>query len=335
MGSQGLARRRLLQGGVAGLGLLAGCGVSFGPAATPAGPRRIGWLANGTATVNMPQRDAFRQRLRELGYVEGQDVVFEERYAEGREDRLAALAAELVESKVDLILTAATPGIRAATQATTTIPIVFASAPADPVAEGLIASMARPGGNATGLTLYAGEEHAKRLQLFKEAVPGVSRVAVLWTQTGAGVSYLREIEAAAPTLGVEVVRLELQSPDALDTVLEGATAGRADGLVVTAGPLFSFLAARIVGWAAAHRLPAIYAISTFAEPGGLLVYAASLDENYRHAADYVDKIFKGAKPGDLPVEKPTTFDFVNLKTAQPLGLTIPQSVLAQATQVIQ
>lgn len=235
-----------------------------------------------------------------------------------------------------MIVCAATPAIRALGQATTTIPVVFATGPADPVAEGLVASLARPGGNMTGLTLYAGEEHAKRMQLFKEAIPSLVRVAVLWSQAGAGVSYLRETEAAARTLGVQVLPLELKSPDELESTLAGATAGQAHGLVVTGGPVFSFLAPRIVAWAAEHRLPAMYAISSFAEPGGLMVYAANVLENWRRAATYVDKILKGARPGDLPVEKPTTFDFVvNLKTAQTLGLTLPPSVLQQATEVIR
>ena len=329
-----LSRREILRGSLAlaGLGLLAGCGIPFGPSAQPTRPRRIGILSPSGGTAQARNLEAFGQGLRELGYVEGRDVTLEVRSAEGREERLPELAAELVRLDVDLILTAAN-GTRAAGQATSTIPIVFATAGPDPVAEGFVASLARPGGNITGLTLYAGEENAKRLQLLKEAFPSLSRVAVPWHPNW--LAYFRETEAAAQGLGVQVLPLELGSPDELERVLDGA-AGRADGLAVTAGSVFSFLAPRIVAWAAAHRLPAIYAISSFVEPGGLMVYAASLTANWRRAATYVDKIFKGAKPGDIPVEKPTTFDFViNLKTAQASGLTIPPSLLQQATEVIQ
>jgi putative ABC transport system substrate-binding protein len=223
--------------------------------------------------------------------------------------------------------------VRAAGRATTTIPIVFVTVDADPAADGLVASLARPGGNMTGLTLYAGQENAKRLELLKETSPGLSRVAILWRQSGVG--SFRETEAAAQTLGVPFLPLEFVSPDELETVLVGATTGRADGLVVTAGA-FSTLAPRIVEWVAGHRLPAIYPSSSFADYGGLMMYSASMTENWRRAAGYIDKILKGANPGDLPVERPTTFDFVvNLKTARALGLTIPPSVLQQATEVIQ
>ena len=286
--------------------------------------------------VDRTDPGGLRRGLRELGYVEGRDVTFEQRFSEGRDERLPELAAELVRLNVDIILLAATPAIRAAGQASTTIPIVFASGPPDPVAEGLVASLARPGGNITGLTLYAGEEHAKRTQLFKEAVPTLARVAVLWTQAGAGAIYLRETDAAAHELGLQTLPLELKSPDELDATLDGAITGQADGLVVTAGPVFSFLASRIVAWAAGHRLPAMYAISPFGDAGGLMTYAANVLDNWHRAAAYVDKIFKGASPGDLPVEKPTTFDLVvNLTAAQALGLTISPSVLQQATRVIK
>jgi putative ABC transport system substrate-binding protein len=336
MTSARIARRRLIRGSVAlaGLGLLSGCSLPFGLSAQPAPPRRIGFLVNGNPTSNAATLEVFRQGLVELGYVEGRDVAFEVRYVEGREDRLPELSAELVDLPVDVIVLSAAAAIRAAQRATSTIPIVFASAGIDPVADGFVASLARPGGNITGLTLYAGEEHAKRLQLLKEAVSGLSRVAIPWNQSGVG--FLRESEVAAQAIGVEVVPLEVRSPDEIESTLDGATVGQADGLMVTGGPVFSFLASRIVAWAAAHRLPAIYAVSNFVGAGGLMTYAASLPANYRRAAIYVDKILKGAKPGDLPVERPTTFDFVvNLKAAQALGLTIPPSVLQQATEILQ
>ncbi len=329
-------RRQFVGSGLtlAGLGLLAGCGVLSAPPAQRARPRRIGMLIIGGPVSHGPLRDAFRQGLQELGYVEGGDVVLEERYAEGREERLPALAAELVQLDVDLILTHAAAGIRAAGQATSTIPIVFATASADPVADGLVASLARPGGNMTGLTILAGEEHAKRLQLLKEAFPNLSRVAVLRPQSNPNAH--RETAGAAQTLGVQVLSLELRSPDELDAVLAGVSNSPVDGLVVTSGPVFTFLAPRIVVWATEHHLPAMYGASTFVESGGLMVYAANNQENWRRAAGYVDRILKGASPAALPVEKPTKFDFVvNLRAAQAIGLTIPQTILAQATEIIQ
>jgi putative tryptophan/tyrosine transport system substrate-binding protein len=319
---------------VAGLGLLSGCGIPFGPAAQPARPHRIGYLGSGSPAQSASNLEAFRHGLRELGYVEGQNVVFERRYAEGREARYPELAAELVRLEVDVMLAGGSATIRALGQATATIPIVFPGAGPDPVADGLVASLARPGGNITGLSTYAGEENAKRLELLTEAVPGLSRVAVLWNQTGA--AFFREAKAAGEILGVQILSLELQSPDQIDTVLAGAIRGGADGLVVTSGPVFSFLALRIVEFAVQRRLPAMYAQSDFTRAGGLLMYGVSLLENHGGAASYVDKILKGTKPADLPVQQPTIFDFViNLKAAQAIGLTIPQSVLQQATEIIQ
>jgi len=260
-------------------------------------------------------------------------VALEVRNAEGSEERYGELAADLVRLDVDVIVTGGSELIRAAGQATTTIPIVFA-ATGDPVAEGLVASLARPGGNITGLATSAGQERAKQLELFKEAVPSLSRVAVLWNQSG--VRTFREAESAAQRLGLEFLSLELRSPDELDAVLAGAIAGRADGLMVTGGPVFGFLAPRVVEFAVRGRLPAMYSNPPYIDAGGLMIYAANILQNYRRAATYVDKILKGAKPADLPVQLPTTFDFViNLNTAQALGLTIPQSVLQQATEIIQ
>jgi putative ABC transport system substrate-binding protein len=329
-----LGRRRVLKGGlaVAGLGLLSGCRIPFGASAQPARLHRIGHLLTGSATSQAPNLAAFRQGLGEFGYVEDQNVTLALRYAEGREERLPELAAELVGLDVDVLVTASNAAIRACRQATGTVPIVFAAG--NPVVEGLVASDARPGGNITGLTHIANKEHAKRLQLLTEAVPGLSRVAVLWNQSQ--VSNLRETEAAAQVLGVRTLSLEIPGPDGLDTILDVATTGRADGLVVTGGPVFSILAPRIVEFAARHRLPAMYSISPFIDTGGLMIYGVNIPENHRRAATYVDKILKGAKPADLPIERPSRFDLiVNLKTAQALGITIPPSVLQQATEVIQ
>ena len=328
-----IGRRRVVLGGVAGLALLAGCGLPLGLAGRGTRVRRIGWLETGSEASSTRNHGVFIQALADLGYVEGRDVAFETRFADGHEDRLPALAAELVGLGPDLVLTAATPAIRAAERATATIPIVFATAGADPVRDGIVASLSRPGGNATGMTLYAGEEHAKRLQLFKEALPALSRVSVLWN--AADRAPLDETAAAASGLGLQVVPLEFKNPDQLEPLLDGAVRERADGMVVTSGAALSAVRDRIVAWAAANRMPAMYAISTFAEPGGLMVYAADSRVNWRRAAGYVDRIFKGARPGDLPIEKPTTFDFVvNLKTASALGLTIPRTVLQQATEVV-
>lgn len=277
--------------------------------------------------------EALGRGLAELGYVEGATYVVEARYGDGREERYPELAAELVRLDMDVIVTGGSAAIRALGQATATIPIVFA-ATADPVADGVVASLARPGGNITGLTTYAGEEHAKRLELLKDAVPSVSRVAVLWNQSA--VRNFRDTEAAARGLGVEILSLELRSPDEIETVLARAITGRADGLLIVGGTALGFVAPRIAALAAQHRLPAMYSNSPFADAGGLMIYAANAPENYQRAAAYADKILKGAKPGDLPVEQPSRFDFVvNLNTAQALGVTIPQSVLAQATEIIQ
>ena len=218
-------------------------------------------------------------------------------------------------------------------QATSTIPIVFATT-GDPVGEGLVASLARPGGNVTGLLNRAGEEYAKRLQILRETVPGLARLAILTPRRG--VSEVAEIETLARTQGLEPLVLELSRPDDFDAVLGRAIVERADGLLVYTDALFQSLAPRIVAFAEQHRLPAIYGTSTYALAGGLLTYGVRITENWRRAATVVDKILRGAKPADLPVEQPTTFDYiVNLRTARAIGLTIPESVLLQATEVVE
>jgi len=332
-----LNRRRFLQGtlALAGLGLLSGCGVPLRPSASPARIPKVGWLEAGTPASSEPNLEAFRRGLRELGYVEGQNIGIELRYADGREERLPELTNELVRDQVDVILTSAAGAVRAAMQATTTLPIIFTSVQ-DPVGQGFVASLARPGGNVTGLATGAGQEtHGKRLQLLKEALPSMSRVAVLWTRNQ-DPNFLRQTESAAQALGVQVLSLELRSPDDLDATIASAATGRADALLVLPDITLVAHAMEITDLATRNRLPAMYPSSPYALAGGLLTYAANLVENYRRAATYLDKILKGAKPADLPVEQPMTFDFlINLKTAQALGLTIPQSVLMQATEVIQ
>jgi putative ABC transport system substrate-binding protein len=339
-----LSRRRFLRGSLAlaGFGLLSGCGIPFAPSARRGEPYRVGCLLPSppTSTGGAPTHEsleAFRQGLREHGYIEGQNVILEVRYSEGRDERLPELAAELVRLQVDVIMTGGGAGgatHRAAQQATSTIPIVFVNV-VDPVASGLVESLARPGGQVTGLTQSAGQESAKRLQLLKEVVPGLSRVAV-WGQQSLQ-STFRETEVAAQALGLEVLSLVLSGPDDLDAVQAATITGRADGLIGLPGPLLpQLLKSQILDFTAQHRLPAMYAQSTLARDGGFMSYGPNQVENYRRAAYYVDRILKGAKPADLPVEQPTKFDLViNLKTAQALGLTIPQSVLQQATEVIQ
>jgi len=274
-----------------------------------------------------------RQGLRELGYVEGQNITFEVRYANGSEEPLPALAAELVGLNLDVIVPASEEAIRAASLATSTIPIVFATPGGDPVAKGYVASLARPGGNATGVSPQAGQETAKRLQLLKEAVPGMSNVAVLWNSINE--PSFRQAEAAAQILGVQILSLELHDSENLDDLLRTAI-GHADGLAPVGGAQFVPLAPQIVAFAATYGLPAIFFSRTFVAPGGLMIYGQNVPALFKRAATYVDKILKGAKPADLPVEQPQTFDFViNLRTAKALGLSIPQLVLMQATEVIQ
>jgi putative tryptophan/tyrosine transport system substrate-binding protein len=279
--------------------------------------------------------EAFRQGLRELGYVEGQNIVIEYRYAEGRAERLPDLAAELVAREVDIIVAGGTPPPLAAKHATSTIPIVMASA-GDPVRTGLVASLARPGGNVTGLSTFTPELAAKRLQLLKEVVPKVPRVAILWNAANPfTLANMRETEAAARTLRVQAQSLEVRGPDDFDNALPAAISGQAGALIVVDDPLTCSQQKRIADFAARNRLPAIYGFKECAGAGGLMSFGASLSDLYRCAAIFVDKILKGAKPGDLPVEQPSKFELViNLKTAKALGLTIPPSLLLRADQVI-
>ena len=302
----------------------------------PAKISRIGILRPGAPPD--PLVEAFRQGLHELGYAEGRDIIIEYRWAEGKEERLTDLAAELVRLKVDVIVVSATRGPLAAKQATTTIPIVMAAS-GDPVAAGLVASLARPGGNVTGLSVISPELSGKRLELLKGVVPKLSRVAVLW-DADPGNPFprlvLKEMEIAAAALRVQLQLLGIREPKELDGAFEAATRGRAGGVVVVGGPLTIANRMQIVILAAKHRLPVMYGLKEFVEAGGLISYGPNHSDLYRRAAVYVDKILKGAKPADLPVEQPTRFELViNLKTAKALGLTIPQSVLIRADEVIQ
>jgi len=297
---------------------------------------RIGVLAQGSSTDAPHSGEAFRQGLHDLGYVEGQNIVLEYRWAEGRAERLPDLAVELVNLKVDVIVAGGTPAPLAAKHATRTIPIVMGGA-GDPVGTGLVASLARPGGNVTGLSTLTPELGRKRLQLLKEVVPGVSRVAVLWNAANPYTLLLvRETEAAARTLGVQVQSLAVRGPDDFENALPAAIRGRAGALIVVDDPLTYLYRMRIVDFAARNRLPAMYGFREFAEAGGLMAFGANLADLYRRAATYVDKILKGAKPADLPVEQPTKFELIiNMKTAKALGLTIPPSLLLRADQVVE
>jgi putative ABC transport system substrate-binding protein len=299
---------------------------------------RIGWLAaNLAASPHLPE--AFRQGLRDLGYVEGRNVVIEYRDAEGKPERLPALAAELVALKVDVIVAGGTPQALAAKQATRTIPILFPVA-TDPITDGLVTSLARPGGNVTGLSFLAPELVGKRLELLKQAVPGVSRVAVLWQPGGLGErtekDMLKGAEVAARALGVRLQFVEARGPADFDRAFSEMTRARADALTVLSSSMLFNERRRLVDLAVKNRLPAVYPYREAVDAGGLMAYGANVADLWRRAATYVDRILKGTKPGDLPVEQPTKFELViNLKTAKALGLTIPPSLLGRADEVIQ
>ena len=299
---------------------------------------RVGYLATNPA-ASPHLRDAFFQGLHDLGYVEGRNVVIEIRDAEGKPERFPALAAELIALKVDVIVTTSTTGTLAAKQATETLPIVFAVA-ANPVPDGLVASLARPGGNVTGFSLLLPDLVGKCLEQLKQAAPGVSRVAVLWQPGGRGERTDRDMvkaaELAARALGVSLQVVEARDPTDLDRAFLDMTKARADALTVLTSATLLGQRSRLVELAARNRLPAVYPWREAVDAGGLMSYGPVLADNYRRAATYVDKILKGAKPGDLPIEQPTKFELViNLKTAKSLGLTIPQSVLVRADEVIQ
>ena len=280
--------------------------------------------------------EAFQERLRELGYIEGKNVYIESRHAGGKNERLAALADELIRLKVDVILAVNTPAAQAAKKATAATPIVITRV-ADPVKSGLVPSISRPGGNITGLSFMPEALSAKQLQLLKEALPGVSRVAVLWYADNPGAAIIvKEMEPASAQLGLRLLNLPVQGPSDFPGAFETTTRGRAGALVVVDDALVTRHRFEILNLAVKHSLPVISLYKQFAEAGGLIAYGASTLDMYRRAADYVDKILKGAKPGELPIEQPTKFELViNLKTAKALGLTIPQSLLLRADQVIE
>jgi putative tryptophan/tyrosine transport system substrate-binding protein len=297
---------------------------------------RIGMLETTSMALNAANLDAFRQGLRELGYVEGRNFMIEYRSADGRRERFPELATELVRLKVDVILTRGTPAVMAAKNATGTIPVVMAAS-GDPLLSGVVAGLARPGGNVTGLSAIVVEVTGKRLQLLREVVPGVSRIASLLDMGNPNNALQwKETEIVAQSLGVQPQLLDIRKPGDFGGAFDAAIRQRAGAMVVGIDALTQANHRLIIDLAAKHRLPAIYATREFVDAGGLVAYGVSYPHLYHRAATYVDKILKGAKPADLPVEQPTKFEFaINLKTAKALGLTIPPSVLARADQVIE
>jgi putative ABC transport system substrate-binding protein len=327
------ARRKLLV--AIGAGMLTTPFASLGQQQSKVA--RIGYLAGSSMTDNARYVQVFREGLHELGYVEGKNLVIEYRWAEGNFERLPDLAAELVRLRVDVIVAVGDPVILAAKQATSTIPIVMASV-GDPVGRGFVASLARPGGNITGVSNLAVALTGKWLESLKQIVPTLSQVAVLRNAANpTHALFWAEAQSAAPSLGLKLQDVEVRTPDDLDGAFASIIRERSAALVVLPDPLLAaVLRGRIAAHAMRNRLPAMCTFKEQAEAGGLLSYGPSLPVNYRHAATYVDKILKGAKPADLPVEQPTKFELViNLKTAKALGLTIPQALLLRADEVIQ
>jgi len=301
----------------------------------PKGIRRIGWLSPASPTEGLSNIEALRAGLRELGYVEGQNITIEARWADGRSERLPQFAAELARLRVEVICTSGTPASDAAKHATSTIPIVFANV-AFPDQTGLVASYPHPGGNVTGVA-FIGPEYGKRLELLREVRPALSRVALIYNpDNAASVLALKETQRWAVDLKVRLEPHNFRGPQDVDSVFTAIAAKRPDALMTTADPLIASYRARIVAFAAKNRLPSMYPGREFVEAGGLMFYGGSVPEMYRRAAVYVDRILKGARPADLPVEQPVKFDMViNLKTAKALGLTIPHSMLLRADEVIQ
>jgi putative tryptophan/tyrosine transport system substrate-binding protein len=322
------------------LATLLACIGAFGHAGAadaqqPASPRRIGVLLTSWLPENK-EVQAFRQGLREAGYAEGRDVVVEWRSASGDYDQLPQLAADLVQSKVDVIVTDGTVATRALKRATSTIPLVMALV-ADPVGSGLVANLAHPGGNVTGLTMMIPDLSAKRLQLLKEAIPRLTRVAVLWNRdTPYSPKVIEELKAAAPSLSIELSFVNARTPEEFAPAFSAVSQARAQALYVIEDSLFTTHRATLVKLASKARLPNISGVRQYVEAGALISYGPNVADMLRRSAEYVDKILKGAKPGDLPIEQPTKFELaVNLKTAKALGITIPESILLRADEVVR
>jgi putative tryptophan/tyrosine transport system substrate-binding protein len=313
--------------------------VSFVEAQQPKKVPRIGFLDNSTASGIAVQLEAFRQEMSKLGWIEGKNITIEYRFSEQKSERLPELAAELVRLKVDLIVVASTVSALAAKSATTTIPIVMTNA-GDPVAAGLVATLARPGGNVTGFSSLAPELNTKRLEILKDAVPKLARVGLLWGVVGPRIQQeiqLKELRPAAAALKLELEEIETQfDPKGLESAFQTAKQKQVNAIMTTATPRFLPERKRIVELAGKYRLPAIYALKEFVDAGGLMFYGADLADTYRRVATYVDKILKGAKPADLPVQQATKFEFViSLKAAKQIGLTLSPEFLARANKVIK
>lgn len=328
--SLGMHGRRLVVTAILGIGLFAVPVAANTQTATKV--HRIAVLGN----QNTSPWAAFRQGMRDLGYVDGRNVSIESRWSEGKTDRFPALAIELVGLRPDVIVASGTQAVRAAMQATTTIPIVMAVS-AYPDKIGLVESLARPGGNVTGLTNIAPKLHAKRLELLKEIAPNLSRVALLWNPASPVEPIgFRQLLAAAPAVGVEILSVEVRSPDDFKMAFAAVASRGAHALLAHGNPVNFEGRKRIADFTLRNRIPSIYGSGLFVEAGGLMSYAPSFNDLFRRAATYVDKILKGAKPADLPVEQPTKFELViNLKTAKALGLKIPPSIMVQADRVIE
>jgi putative ABC transport system substrate-binding protein len=310
--------------------------VSVAEAQQPARIPRIGILFTSSASAMSARLELFRQRLREHGYVEGRNIFIEYRYAEGKLERLPDLAAELVRLKLDVIVASGSPGVLAAKKATRTIPIVFAAAP-DPVGTGIVSSLARPGGNITGLSTMAPDLDGKRLELLKEAFPKVAQVAFLWQSTSMrGNLPLTDLEPVAKVFRLKLQSLEVRSLDDFDSAFARAKKERAQALLTSTGGIISTQQRQVLEFAAKNRLPAMYPTSDFVEAGGLMSYGPNQTDQWRRAADFVDKILKGTKPAEIPVEQPMKFEFViNLIAAKQIGVTIPPNVLVRADRVIR
>jgi len=331
-------RRKLLLG-AAGWPVLAWAEIVY--AQKPTKVWRVGFLTSGSGPVSLDPANpssfnAFIQGMRELGYVEGQNLLIERRFAESKIERLPGMAEELVRLKVDVIVTGGTPATRAAQQATRTIPIVFGSA-GDPVGSGLVKSLPRPGGNITGRSLISSDVDPKLLDILLSVAPKLPRVAYLMNPGNlSSIATLKHLQAAAQKRGIRILPFEVKTSAQIDDVFAMMSGQNAEAVIVSLDSLFNQQRRRIVDLAAKHRLLSIAATSTFAEAGGLIGYGQIIADNYRHVASYVDRIFKGAKPAELPVEQPTTFEFVvNLKTAKALGITIPEKLLLRADRVIE
>jgi putative tryptophan/tyrosine transport system substrate-binding protein len=330
-------QRRLKWGGLVALGVTFALLGGVAQAQQRANAPRIGYLSPSSASVSASNREVFRDGLRQLGYVEEKNITIESRYADGKDERLTGLAAELVRLKVDVIVTHSTPAIRAVQRATTSIPIIMANV-GDPIAQGFVASFAHPGGNITGFTNLSPDLSTKRLEVLKEVSPKILRVAVFQNAVQHGPA-VKEVETAAKAFSVQLQILEVRGPADLDAAFEAAARDRADALVTLPNPLLrqdNGPRRRIVDFTLSRRIPSMYEGSDYVEAGGLMSYGLDDKDNFRRAAAYVDKILKGSKPADLPVQQPMKFEFViNLKAAKQIGVTIAPSVLARADRVIR